>query len=236
MHTLLVDTYNVKGDYIAKRYPESFGKDHPLDSRISDMLKTSGLTPTKEMITSLRFPLVTALTKTQFEMKEFRDKNLDTIFDTVFSDYGMDLRRTSLGEKSLGEILMDLNSQNLDENIKLSSEIENMMNDRMIVRKAELEKHKEFLQGNARQIAQMDRLFSDMTTQLHAQKSMERIQEVEFVRTEETTVKSEIEKLEEDIVAKEKEKKDVTQEKTDLSMLKEVEQSNKDSVITKDYK
>lgn len=67
---VMTDTYKVKGDYIMKRYADS-GKPHVLDSRIAQMLEGTGIEPTKETITALRFPIVTALTKTQFEMKEF---------------------------------------------------------------------------------------------------------------------------------------------------------------------
>ncbi len=175
LENIMVSTYKTKGDYIAKRYPEAYGKEHPLDGRIESMLKASGMEPTREAVVALRFPIVTALTKTQFEMKEFQDTTLEKIFDGVFTEYGMDLRRTESDGKSLGEILMELNSQNLDETVKLSSRIEMMMNDKITARKSELQAHQQFLQGNAMQIAQMDRLFSELTTQLHAQKSQERV-------------------------------------------------------------
>lgn len=207
MQNIMVDTYKAKGEYIAKRYPQAFEKEHVLDSRIEDMLKASGMQPSREAVVALRFPIVTALTKTQFEMKEFQDKTLEKIFDSVFSEYGMDLRRTGEeGGKSLGEIIMELNSSNLDENIKLSSRIEMMMNDKIIARKAELQAHQQFLQGNAMQIAHMDRLFSDLTTQLHAQRSRERIEDIEFVHTEELSLKEEIENIKNEIIELKKNK------------------------------
>lgn len=236
MQNIMVDTYKAKGDYIAKRYPQAFEKEHVLDSRIEDMLKASGMQPSREAVVALRFPIVTALTKTQFEMKEFQDKTLEKTFDSVFSEYGMDLRRTGEeGGKSLGEIIMELNSSNLDENIKLSSRIEMMMNDKIIARKAELQAHQQFLQGNAMQIAHMDRLFSDLTTQLHAQRSRERIENVEFVRTEETPVREEIDTLEQTIREKQKQNLPVEAEKEDLATLKEIEKENPEAVVTKDY-
>lgn len=236
MQNIMVDTYKAKGDYIAKRYPQAFEKEHVLDSRIEDMLKASGMEPSREAVVALRFPIVTALTKTQFEMKEFQDTTLEKTFDTVFSEYGMDLRRTSEeGGKSLGEIIMELNSSNLDENIKLSSRIEMMMNDKIVARKAELQAHQQFLQGNAMQIAHMDRLFSDLTTQLHAQRSRERIEDVEFVRTEETPVREEIDTLEQTIREKQKQNLPVEAEKEDLATLKEIEKENPEAVVTKEY-
>ncbi len=236
MQQIMVDTYKAKGDYIAKRYPQAFDKEHVLDSRIEDMLKASGMQPSREAVVALRFPIVTALTKTQFEMKEFQDSTLEKTFDTVFSEYGMDLRRTSeQGEKSIGEIIMELNSSNVDENVKLSSRIEMMMNDKILARKSELQAHQQFLQGNAMQIAHMDRLFSELTTQLHAQRSRERIEEVQFVRSEETPVKEEIEVLEKTIREKEKQNLPVEAEKEDLATLKEIDKENPDAVVTKDY-
>lgn len=94
MQEIMVNTYKAKGDYIAKRYPQAFEKEHVLDSRIEDMLKASGMEPTRSSVVALRFPIVTALTKTQFEMKEFQDSTLEKTFDSVFSEYGMDLRRS----------------------------------------------------------------------------------------------------------------------------------------------
>lgn len=236
MHDIMVSTYKTKGEYIAKRYPHAFEKEHPLDSRIEDMLKTSGIQPSREAVVALRFPIVTALTKTQFEMKEFQDTTLEKTFDTVFSEYGMDLRRTNQeGGKSLGEIMMDLNSSNLDENVKLSSRIEMMMNDKILARKSELQAHQQFLQGNAMQIGHMDRLFSELTTQLHAQRSRDRIGDVEFVRTEETPVREEIDTLEKTIREKEKQNISVESEKADLATLKEIEKDNVEAVVTKDY-
>ena len=45
------------------------------------------------MVIAFRFPLVTALTKTQFEMKELQDSSLEKVFDTVFQDYGLDVKK-----------------------------------------------------------------------------------------------------------------------------------------------
>jgi alanine-alpha-ketoisovalerate/valine-pyruvate aminotransferase len=59
--------------------------------------------------------------------------------------------------------------------VKLSDDIELMMNDDIVARKSQVDKHKQFLQGNALQIASMDKLFTDLTTQLHAEKSRQRI-------------------------------------------------------------
>lgn len=64
-----------------------------LDSRIEQALQMAGLDVTKEMVTAFRYPLVTALTKTQFEMREFQDSTLEKVFDTVFSDYGLDVKK-----------------------------------------------------------------------------------------------------------------------------------------------
>ncbi len=55
------------------------------------MLEGTGLNPTKEMIVALRVPVVTALTKTQFEMKKFQDDDLGKVFDQVFTEYGSNI-------------------------------------------------------------------------------------------------------------------------------------------------
>lgn len=43
------------------------------------------------MVVALRVPVVTALTKTQFEMKKFKDDDLTKVFDSVFSEYGSNI-------------------------------------------------------------------------------------------------------------------------------------------------
>lgn len=65
---------------------------------------------------------------------------------------------------------------NIDEVIKISSRIEESMNAKIVAKKADLDSQRVFLESNAIQIAQMDRLYSELTNQLHAQRSRERIE------------------------------------------------------------
>lgn len=247
---VMEDTFNAKGKYIMNSYPQKVGENHILDWRIEQVLRISWIEPTRENVIALRFPMVTALTKTQFEMKEFQDKDIAQIFDSVFSDYGIDLNKNipdiiaspdgTLEKTSLWDILRKIESWNLDEAKKLSASIEWQMNAAIVARKEILEKHQKFLQSNAIQIAQMDRLFSDLTNQLHAQKSRERIEENPFVRSEEIPAKdvlaeifARLEALEKDpnkVVFKEQieELKDVADE------LQEIVKDNPEAIVTKD--
>lgn len=233
MNNILVDTFSAKWDYIARRYKESFEKESPLDGRIANMLEGTWLTPTKEMIVALRVPVVTALTKTQFEMKKFKDDDLTKVFDSVFSEYGSNLGTRLQWEKSLGDILRDVQAGNIDAVVRLSEDIEAMMNDDIIARKSKLDEHKAFLQQNAMQIAQMDKLFTDLTTQLHAEKSRERVEDAQFVRTEDSTVASEIEALKARIAELESKNQPTIIEKEDL---KELEKLDPESTVTREFK
>lgn len=98
---ILVDTYTAKGNYIGNRDKDSFRAESQLDQKISLMLEGTGISPTKEMVLALRVPVVTALTKTQFEMKKFQNEDLDKVFDQVFSEYGSNLAARSQDKKSL---------------------------------------------------------------------------------------------------------------------------------------
>lgn len=101
INQILVDTYTAKGNYIGNRYKDSFKADSQLDQKISLMLEGTGISPTKEMIVALRVPVVTALTKTQFEMKKFYNEDLNKVFDQVFSEYGSNLTQRAQDKKSL---------------------------------------------------------------------------------------------------------------------------------------
>ncbi len=233
MNNILVDTFSAKWGYIARRYKESFDAESPLDGRIATMLEGTWLNPTKEMIVALRVPVVTALTKTQFEMKKFKDDDLTKVFDSVFSEYGSNIGTRLQWEKSLGDILRDVQAGNVDAVVRLSEDIEAMMNDDIIARKSKLDEHKAFLQQNAMQIAQMDKLFTDLTTQLHAEKSRERVEDAQFVRAEETTVASEIEILKARITELESKNQPTIIEKEDL---KELEKLDPESTVTREFK
>lgn len=108
-----------------------------------------------------------------------------------------------------------------------------MMNDDIVARKSKLQEHKDFLQKNAMQIAQMDRLFTDLTIQFHAERSRGRVEETEFVKYEETTVSAEIDKMKARITELESQGKTTITEKEDLI---ELEKLNPEGTVTRDFK
>ncbi len=107
------------------------------------------------------------------------------------------------------------------------------MNDDIVARKSKLQEHKAFLQQNAMQIAQMDKLFTDLTTQLHAEKSRERVENAEFVQYEDTTVSTEIQALRDRITELEKQGKPTISEKDDLASL---EKLDPEATVTREFK
>lgn len=112
-----------------------------------------------------------------------------------------------------------------------SENIENMMNDRILAEKSKLDKHKVFLQENAMQIAQMDRLFSELTSNLATERSMERMENVPLTETKEVPIDEAISRAETEIRVKEENGEDVTTEKKNLDEMKEVQKENPESTI-----
>lgn len=123
---------------------------------------------------------------------------------------------------------------NIDEVIKISSRIEESMNAKIVAKKADLDSQRVFLESNAIQIAQMDRLYSELTNQLHVQHSRERIEGNEFIRTEEVPLRDEIENIKAEIAELKKNKQDTKPVEEDLKTMEEAFKNDPEATVVKD--
>lgn len=217
LHDTIHNVLSSEWEYIKKLNTIS-GDFTGIKDRARNLLENSGIKASDEAVDGLTAMLIPSLAKIRISISDLGHSSLPKIFDEVFANAGLDFWWEK--KTTLGEILQTYNTGVNKDAIQLrfEKEIFEKMDGITQGKMAEMNQYKDLISSSAQRLAQLTKMYSDLSSQVNTQRNVERNLEIPLVREVEITKQEAIARIDEEI-------KDRKESDLDVSNLESQKQS-----------